>query len=491
MNNKILNLAKWFCRKLTANEFASIIVIFHDILAGNRSDFDFKPEIKTANYRKFYVDEEQPLLEEPPKSPKQIQPIHDWKILKNEYEIKHNKTLKTVRRRNNQLTIPNYCKCEKCGAPSEYLYLNDGKKANQIRCKICNSLSQTQRVRRESQAKYFCPHCGMAIYKWKERKLETIFKCPNHKCPHLLKRKSQLTKEEQEKRTQNCYDPNYKLHYQFREYHFDIDDIQCNRPDTNTKNSLLRINNSLNVLGLVLSYSINLGLSSRQTKQALEGMHGIKLSHQTIINYMNLAASEISPWLDKNLPQPTSTAAADETYIIVENEWHFTWIIMDSETKAICGYNISDTRGAEPALATLINTYGKPQDNLSKNFILIRDGLTSYDNAINAYNQQVNSQIITGKAVIGLENLDDISKEYRPYKQMIERLNRTYKFHTRPRAGFKSLAGASSLTTLFVAYYNYMRPHSSKSGKTPLELKELQGVNFYPQQWLRLLKLAI
>ncbi len=76
------------------------------------------------------------------------------------------------------------------------------------------------------------------------------------------------------------------------------------------------------------------------------------------------------------------------------------------------------------------------------------------------------------------------------FKQLIERLNRTYKFHTRPRAGFKNFDGAASLTTLFVAFYNFMRPHGSLKRTSPVALDCLNGKTLYPQMWVELLRQA-
>lgn len=56
-------------------------------------------------------------------------------------------------------------------------------------------------------------------------------------------------------------------------------------------------------------------------------------------------------------------AATDETYLIVENEWHYTWFVIDAAIKAICGYNLSDTRGMLPVLVTLHNACEKPETN--------------------------------------------------------------------------------------------------------------------------------
>lgn len=44
--------------------------------------------------------------------------------------------------------------------------------------------------------------------------------------------------------------------------------------------------------------------------------------------------------------------------------------------------------------------------------------------------------------VIGLTNDDAVSKEHRPFKQIVERLNRTYKASYRKTNGFDNIEGA-------------------------------------------------
>ena len=200
----------------------------------------------------------------------------------------------------------------------------------------------------------------------------------------------------------------------------------------------------------------------------------------------------MSGFIDANSPRPTGTAAADETYIIVDGNWHYTWFIIDAKEKAICGYNLSTSRGAVPALSLLKDTYGKPPETPEEApetpQELITDGNTAYDCAIMAYNEGVTS--LKKRTVIGLQNLDPESTEYRRFKQLVERLNRTYKYHTRPRAGFKSFDGAVALTTLFVAYYNFMREHSGLK-RVPVQLECLKGCELMPEMWIKLLQMAV
>jgi len=482
LKTNILKIVKWFCRRLTYNELASAIIIFHEVLSNARTDIDLKPEAKPPHYRDFRTDMVRPLTE-----PVKTQSSLTWEHLQAVHKEATGKTVSPVRRRKNSMLPPDGCSCGHCNAPQRYLYLNDGKKGNQVKCKICNNVSPTHRVRTESKAKYFCPYCGNAMYLWKEDQLRTIFKCPNNKCSHYLKNKAALTAKERVMRAAGNTSQ-FKLHYQYREYHFNPNDLKCARPALPTKTDLSRINNNIHTVSMILTYFINIGLTSRQTKETLFRVHDIKVSHQTVINYSNAAASLISNLVDQNNPTPIGTVSGDETYIIVENRMQYTWFNIEAKTKAICGFNLSGTRGTGPCLALQYNTYGAPEDDPGMQFKYVADGLPSYDSAIMTYNQDLEKDKIIRYKVFGLENLNKESKDYRPFKQMIERLNRTYKFHTRPRAGFKTFEGAVCLTVLFVAFYNFMRDHSSLKGKVPVPLECLQGIELYPRMWSTLLQ---
>ena len=102
------------------------------------------------------------------------------------------------------------------------------------------------------------------------------------------------------------------------------------------------------------------------------------------------------------------------------------------------------------------------------------------------YNKDLKKDKIIRYKVIGLENLDSESKEYRRFKQIAERLNRTYKFHT--RAGFKTFEGAVCLTVLFIAFYNFMQSHSALKSNVPVPIEWLKDIELYPCIWSILLR---
>lgn len=478
-NKRFLNLIRWFCNAITFNELASAVLIFHEILSGKNSSYKLKAEEALPNFRAFRTSFPAPLTEAPEK---QRQVTESWQVLKARKEKETGKILLPVKRRSIKSVPPDGCICQHCGAPKRYLSINNGKKASQVTCKICSRTSPIGKSRRISNAKYWCPHCGYALFEWKNKAVYTAYKCPNDSCPFLSENRSKLS--DTEKILANKKSSQFKLHYQFRKYNFANIDLSPARPDRKTRVSLNRIHKNLHTVSLALCYTVNMGLSSRLTVNALKKIHGIEISYQTVLNYCEAAAALIEDFVDRNSPKPKGIGAADETYIHVDGQMHYTWLLEDSETRALCGYNVSNRRNAESAIALLCDVYGHPDvhKNSDEQQTLVTDGLASYDTAVMAYNEQAGREVLIKKTVIGLQNIDAESEEYRSFKQLIERLNRTYKYHTRPRAGFKTFNGALVLTTLFIAYYNFIRVHSALK-TVPVKLECLQNTELWPDMW--------
>jgi putative transposase len=488
VKNNLMTLVRWFCRHLTFNDLASVVPILQEVLSGSRH-IELKPaEDRPPHYRQFRVDTTLPLTEAPETKPD----LPDWQQIQKQHELQHGKCIAVVQRRKGAAIPPAKCRCQHCNAPARYLYMNNGKRSSQVLCKICGETSPTHRCQRESKTHYWCPHCGAAMFQWKDDGICTAFKCPNLKCEFYLRNLAALTTEERDMRAAGKTSQ-FKLHYLFREYHYASEDLVVARPEQSPVD-LNRIHNNLNTVGLCLTFSISFAMSARMTAEALKRLYCISISHQTVINYINAAASQLTGFVDANMPVPQGPCAADETYITVEGITHYTWLIIEKIRRAICGYNLSNNRGTQPALALLHSACGTPEKPKCDNIEIVTDGLSSYNSAIVAYNTEAqkhhNHDLLTKRTVIGLQNLDNESEEFRPFKQLIERLNRTYKFHARPRAGFKNFDGVVALTTLFVAFYNHMRPHAHLKGNVPVPLQCLQGETLYPKMWVEMLRQA-
>lgn len=486
--DQITRLVSWLCKKLVREDLIIASQIILAVINDERDDIrprnDFQE--KHPEYRKFSVDAEAPLTEAPPQL--EPQPLLNYRELIAAHEAKTGKKLKPVRRREGCHLPPESACCDRCMAPAKFLYVNDGKKASQLRCKVCSHLFPSHRCRRECKAKYWCPHCGAAMYRWKHSRQYTSYKCPNDNCGCYTANLAQLN--DREKVLQKTgMSSQFKLRYQYREWHFKPADLQTAKPAAGTVD-LNRIHKHLSTVGLVLTYNVSFGLSSRMTMQVLRRIHQITICHQTVLNYVQAAAVLADNFTAKHLgPLADTQLAGDETYIRVAGEWNYTWFVIGAQTRAIRAYHVSDQRDTLAATATLAmamtgaNPSGSPIE-------IIADGNPSYDAAVHVINADKNGVPMTRRTVIGLANEDDESQLFRPFKQLVERLNRTYKFHTRARSGFKNQQGAIALTSLFVAHYNFLRPHGYLKRNPPIPVAELQQPTTLQGQWLKLLQMA-
>lgn len=488
----IHSLVHWFCSQLTEKELLEAISLLLDVFHGRCKSIRLKRQFreKHPNYRDFEVDTTPPLTE--PSEPMPHDAEEDWRELLAEHRVRTGRELKAVRRRNG-IRPPAGSRCEHCNAPADWLYVNDGKKCSQLRCKICDHLFPARRVRHDARGPFWCPYCGGAMYEWKHNKKRTIHKCPNDKCPHYLQARSRLNLRERTL-AKTGMSSQFKLRYQWRTYHFDPAVVRPAAPRAPGR-SLQNVRRNMNEVGLALAYSVSLGLSSRMTSEALRRIHGIKASHQTVLNWIEAAAPLAWNTLQRLKGGMTELgAAADETYIKIRGVWHYTWFVIGTESRAIWAWNVSEDRGAVPAVAVINQTLDCRDPDVDATLVLVGDGNPSYDTAVNAANTDAKGKPLPAerrkverRSVVGLKNEDDESSMFRAFKQLVERVNRTYRYHTRSRFGHKSLNGANALTTLFVAHYNFLRPHRELRGRPPVPLPELDNVETLQGQWLKLL----
>ena len=357
---------------------------------------------KSPAYQKFKIDE----------LPRIISYEQDWKWndLITYYEQRYGKTIKPTFRRV-ECDIPDDCSCPVCNAPKPYLTWNDGKKKSQIRCKVCLNLHSPSDDNRFSKThKLRCPHCSCILEPIKNRKHFIIHKCKNSKCPFYLHNLKKVKKEHISE--EKC---KYKLHYIYREFTIDFFRMDLNSLPKNAS-SLKFSKFDKNVMGLCLTYKVNLGLSLRKTAEALKEIHGIHISHQQVANYCKTAAICIKPFTDNYDYGVGKAFTADETYIKIRGLKGYIWFIMDAAKRAIIGYQISDNRGVGPCILAMRMAFRHLKE-LSKDFRFIADGYSAYPLAAQQFYRESEGKInfdIT--QVIGLTNDDAVSTEFRPLK---------------------------------------------------------------------------
>jgi len=337
-------------------------------------------------------------------------------------------------------------------------------------------------------ARYWCPYCHSALYRWKQRPDSTIYKCPSDQCPHY--RQKQQALKWNEKLLQKLRLSQFKLRYQYREYHFQLAQLAPAAPDRPTVD-LTRIHRSSDVLGLVLAFHISFALSARKTAQVLRQVFGVPLSYQSVLNYAQGAAYYCHAFNLRHKAPLSDTATGDETYIRVAGKHQYTFLFLDPQDHQITSYHVATERDALAATVALSEAARTLPEDRSLRFIT--DGNPSYQAGVHFLNahRSASQPPHTLRQVIGLENRDEVSTEFRPFKQLIERLNRTYKHHVRPACGFETQNGAVALTTLFVTHYNFLRPHATLKYRVPVPLPELDPITTLQGKWNKILEMAL
>ena len=434
-----------------------------------------KPEETPVNkpYRKLQVDD-LPIIET-------LQKL-DYKVLLAEYLEKNRKELKPVQRRNGKANVPKSINCPRCGAPSDYLYANNGGKG-QFQCKVCSCLFN-DKSRYSKEAILKCPHCSKTLEKVKERKDFDVYKCKNNDCPYYQKKLNGMSSKE---KSQFKKDPQaFKLRYIFRQFRIDFQPLSKSSPKK-PKVDLARLYVSPHTLGLILTYHVNYGLSARKTAALMKDVHGVSISHQSILNYENAVALILKPYVDYYPYELSDQFCGDETYIRVNGRWHYLFFFFDAVKKIILSYPVSPNRDTATAIRAIDDVLMKFKE-IPEDLSFVVDGNPIYLLAQHFFAQHdVQFDI---KQVIGLTNEDPVSTEYRPLKQVIERLNRTFKGNYKSTHGFGSEEGSVSFVTLFVAYFNFLRPHAALEGKVPVLNPELLQLPNMPARWSKLIGLA-
>lgn len=175
----------------------------------------------------------------------------------------------------------------------------------------------------------------------------------------------------------------------------------------------------------------------------MQDRYGIKISYQQVTNYSRSAALVIKPFVNNYNHQVSNTFVANETYIKVRGIKGYLWLIMNTASRSILGYQVSDNRSVGPCILTMCMAF-RLFKKLPETFHFIVDGYTPYPLAAQQFFLEFGDDFkfqIT--QVLGLTNEDTVSKEFRPFKQMVERLNHTFKAFYHISCGYDNYEAAN------------------------------------------------
>ena len=146
---------------------------------------------------------------------------------------------------------------------------------------------------------------------------------------------------------------------------------------------------------------------------------------------------------------------ADETVIKIAGVKHYIWFVVDSETRFIIGFHLSPHRDSPQAFTTLNQAAqaGSPGSIVSDRY--------------SAYKVPAKSVFPTATHIRVQSFQDDISNN------LIEAFNHQFKAWYKTKQGFASFDCANNLISMFVFFFNFVRPHSALDGLTPAQVAGL------------------
>lgn len=199
--------------------------------------------------------------------------------------------------------------------------------------------------------------------------------------------------------------------------------------------------------------------SFRNIALILRVVHHVTVSHTTIGNWcrkfaplFNNLALELMPMMNFD----SDEWHADETVVKISGKKYYIWFVVDSETRFVLGFHLSRYRDS-PQAFTIFNAV----KDLGKFSALVSDRYSAY---------KVPAKSVLGSDVkhIRVESFkDDISNN------LIESYHHQFKAWYKTKQGFHSFDSANNLISMFVFFYNFVRPHSSLNGLTPAQVAGL------------------
>ncbi len=193
--------------------------------------------------------------------------------------------------------------------------------------------------------------------------------------------------------------------------------------------------------------------SFRNISLILQTAMNIRVSHTTVSSWCTRFAplfQNIAIQLIPMLNFDSDEWHADETVVKVAGVKHYLWLIVDCETRFVLGFHLSPHRDSPQAFSLLnaVKDMGQPGSIVSDRY--------------SAYKVPVKS--VLNVPHIRVQSFhDDISNN------LIECFNKQFKAWYKTKQGFSSFASANNLISMFIFFYNFVRPHSALNNLTPAQ----------------------
>ncbi|QCX33330.1 IS6 family transposase [Caloramator sp. E03] len=324
----------------------------------------------------------------------------------------------------------NKISCPRCHSQNLYRFGKDKAGNQKYQCKDCRRQFTLEdykgKKNRVLRGYPRCPVCGSGTYLHHDYEYYSHYTCNSKKCGHSI----------------------------YVAKPINIPSASCELIKGKTDFKRMRFPLFLILTALNLYY-LN-GSSTRRISQFFKLTYNVKVSHVTIASWCKKFAPiflSIANKLTENLDLSASDEwHADETVVFINGKKHYIWLIIDSETRMVLGFNLSPSRDASQAFSLFksASKFGCPS-------AIVTDRLGSYNLATKTiFNSSKHIKVQSFK--------DDISNN------LLEAFNDTFKDWYKRKRGFKSFESANTLIAMFIFHYNFLRPHYSLNNLTPAQV---------------------
>lgn len=325
-------------------------------------------------------------------------------------------------------------RCPKCNNNQNFYRYGKDKAGNQkYLCRECGHqfapdtpVGSPGRPRERSYPS--CPVCGKAMYLHHDREHYSHYSCRDKKCNHSL---------------------------------FVPKPSAIGAPSMSKlfgKTDFKRMRYPVHVILMALTM-FYLGKNSfRNIALILRTIMNVQVSHTTISNWCTRFApmfQNIALQLIPTLNFNSDEWHADETVVKIQGEKYYLWLILDSETRFVLGFHLDRHRDSPQAFTILeaVKPLGTPQAIVSDRYF--------------AYQMPVKT--LYGVGHIRVESFrDDLTNN------LIECFNKQFKAWYKTKQGFSSFTSANNLISMFIFFYNFVRPHSALNNLTPAQCAGLK-----------------
>lgn len=217
------------------------------------------------------------------------------------------------------------------------------------------------------------------------------------------------------------------------------------------------------------------GESLRNVQRSLE-LLGMKVSHQTVWNWISKYVSLMERYLDKITPQVGETWRADEIMVKFSGKMNYVFAMMDDETRFWIARQVAEKKGT----GDVRPLFQHAQDKAGKKpMLLITDGAPNFHKA---WRKEYRTRAIEGRT----NHIQDIRFNSPIHNNKMERMNGEIRDREKVMRGLKNTD--SPILRGYQVFHNYIRPHMALEGKTPAEAAgiEVKGEN----RWLTIIQNA-